>query len=315
MPVLDFKEIPVPTGGAARDQFEFFAREFLELIGFKTIVGPDRGPDGGRDLIVEEVRVGVVGETQLKWLVSCKHKAHSGASVTPEDERDIHDRVRTHKCDGFLGFYSTIQSAGLVTKLNATELPFEVRVYDPEKIEKILLTPTGLDLAKRFFPKSITKWHSEHPSPSKLFRDEPSLLCLKCSKNLLSPEPHGIVVVWHTIGDAKRHRKMHTEHVYWCCKGSCDKLLVNNFRSPGLVDGWEDIKDLIAPVAYIRWVMSMLNQIQGGVTYSPEAFKQSKELLLGLSPLVFRNVTEREKKRIEELSVIPSYLGGWGYDD
>jgi hypothetical protein len=63
-------------------------------------------------LIVEEIRTGIAGETSLKWLVSCKHNAHSGISVKPEDERDIHDRVRTHKCQGFL--VSTPQSVALV---------------------------------------------------------------------------------------------------------------------------------------------------------------------------------------------------------
>src|SRR6516165_8476247 len=48
--------------GAARDLFELFAREFLELMGFRTIVGPDRGADGRRDLIVEELRTGIAGE-------------------------------------------------------------------------------------------------------------------------------------------------------------------------------------------------------------------------------------------------------------
>jgi hypothetical protein len=51
MPVIDFKEIAVPTSGGLRDQFELFAREFLDFLGFKIVVGPDRGPDGGRDLV------------------------------------------------------------------------------------------------------------------------------------------------------------------------------------------------------------------------------------------------------------------------
>ena len=151
MPILDFKEIPVATGGATRDQFELFAREFLDSIGFKIVTGPDRGADAGRDLVVEEIRAGVAGETRVRWLVSCKHKAHSGDSVTPDDERDIHDRVRTHNCTGFLAFYSTVPSSGLATKLNARDPAFEVLVYDQEKIERELLTPRGCLLQKDFF--------------------------------------------------------------------------------------------------------------------------------------------------------------------
>src|SRR4051812_38641036 len=122
MPALDFTEIPIPTKGSQRDQFEFFARDLLELVGFKIIVGPDRGADGGRDLIIEEIRTGVGGEYRCKWLVSCKHNAHSGSSVNPVDESNIHDRVKTHGCGGFLAFYSTIPSGGLATNLNAKGL-------------------------------------------------------------------------------------------------------------------------------------------------------------------------------------------------
>lgn len=133
MPILDFREIPLSTHGPERDQFELFACEFLDSKGFRILVGPDRGPDAGRDLVVEEIRTGLLGETRVRWLVSCKHNAHSGDSVTSDDERDIHDRVRTHRCQGFLGFYSTIPSSGLAAKLNATGLPFEVEVFNREK--------------------------------------------------------------------------------------------------------------------------------------------------------------------------------------
>ena len=90
--------------GAERDQFELFASEFLDILGFRIIVGPDCGPDAGRDLIVEELRTGVVGETRLRWFVSCKHNAHTGTFVTPDDERDIHDRVAIHNWPGVYSF-------------------------------------------------------------------------------------------------------------------------------------------------------------------------------------------------------------------
>lgn len=113
MPILDFREISTAAHGASRDQFELFAREFLGFMGLEVLVGPDRGPDARRDLIVQERRTGVLGETQVRWLVSCKHKAHSGASISPDDEADIKDRLEMHGCDGFLAFYSTVPSSGL----------------------------------------------------------------------------------------------------------------------------------------------------------------------------------------------------------
>lgn len=311
MPILDFKEIPPATGGAARDQFELFAREFLGSIGFKIVVGPDRGADAGRDLVIEELRTGVAGETRVRWLVSCKHKAHSGSSVTPEDEQDIHDRVRTHNCDGFLGFYSTVPSSGLATKLNVSELPFEVQVFDNEKMEKHLLTASGLPLAKRFFPVSVGAWQREHPGIAKIFANEPTLDCWYCKKSLLHPELHGIVVILTSLSQDKKPRE--TKHVYWCCKGQCDRALEQRYSGDECVDGWDDIPDIIAPVAYIRWVTVILNQLQRGDKFSDEAFKSIKDLLLNLFPLVARDMTEKERNRISDLSAIPHYLGGWGY--
>ena len=115
MPVLNFKEISeAHIADGKQDDFELLARDFLEFLGYKILSDPDRGADGGKDIIVQETRNGVGGETILRWLVSCKHKASSGKSVSANDDSNILDRVMTHKCDGFIGFYSTLASSGLV---------------------------------------------------------------------------------------------------------------------------------------------------------------------------------------------------------
>lgn len=316
VPVFDFKEIPTAAAGSTRDQFELFAREFLEFLGLKVLVGPDRGPDAGRDLIVEERRTGIAGETRVKWLVSCKHKAHTGAAVSPDDEPDIHDRVRTHGCNGFLGFYSTVPSSGLAAKINASGLPFEVQVFDAENIERQLLSSSqGTGIAKRFFPVSLDKWRKEHPAPAKLFSEEPELSCAYCGKNLLEPAPHGIVVLWTTTARNDKGVKERTELVYWCCKGKCDAVLNRKHYRKGIIDGWEDIPDLIIPLTYIRWVMTIFNEFHRGMSYSDEALENMKTLLLNIFPLIARDMTADEKERIRGLSMIPSYLGGWGYND
>ena len=54
MAALDYKEIPEAGSGPERDRFELFAREFLISEGFRIAEHPNRGADGGRDLIVEE---------------------------------------------------------------------------------------------------------------------------------------------------------------------------------------------------------------------------------------------------------------------
>ena len=89
--ILDFKEIPeAHIANGKQDTFEMFARDFFETFGFIIEEGPDRGADGGRDLIIKEKRLGILGETEIKWLVSCKHKAHSGNSVLSTDEQNTY---------------------------------------------------------------------------------------------------------------------------------------------------------------------------------------------------------------------------------
>lgn len=160
MSIIDFTEIAKGNEATGnQDKFELFARDFLELVGYEIVSDPDRGADGGKDLIVSEKRRGIGGESQINWLVSCKHKAHSGRSVTPSIETNIRDRVESNNCTGFIGFYSTISSSGLSNNLTGLKNKIETQQYDSEKIEKKLLsTKLGVELAERFFPLSIEKW-------------------------------------------------------------------------------------------------------------------------------------------------------------
>ena len=315
MPVIDFKEIKeahIATG--EQDSFELFARDFLEYLGYKIILNPDRGADGGKDIVVEEKRVGVGGENFVRWLVSCKHKAHSGSSVKPTDESNIRDRVEANKCIGFIGFYSTLPSAGLAGNIEGLRNKIETQVFDKEKIECNLLgSSNGVKLAKRYFPESIKSWQTENPTPVKIFSESPKLICAYCQKNLLEPQPSGIIVFW------ERHRKDYEkepqryEEIYWCCKGHCDDKLSKPRHGRNMIDGWEDIPDVIIPHVFIKWVMTSLNELRGGTEYSDQAFSNFKKFLLNIYPFVTRNLSSEEKERLESLMNIPSYLGGMGY--
>jgi hypothetical protein len=98
-------------------------------------------------------------------------------------------------------------------------------------------------------------------------------------------------------------------------QGACDRALQQRYRKERFSDGWEDIPDLIIPMTYIRWVLVTLNELQGGMTYSEQAMQSTKDLLFNLFLLVSRSMTNEEKDRINNLSLLPSYLGGWGYED
>ena len=143
MPAIDFKEIPPGNNsGEDQDTFELFARDFLELLGCEIVVPPGRGADGGRDLIVLETRQGILGITNFRWLVSCKHNATSGKSVTLKDKNDLIGRVKSKNCQGFLGFYSTIPGESLKSRLDelkktgdSTSRIDEMFLFDREKLK------------------------------------------------------------------------------------------------------------------------------------------------------------------------------------
>lgn len=116
--LINFKEIPIGKKLTENlDDFEKFARDFLIASGFEIITDPTRGADGGLDIKALEKRKGNFGTTDFYWLVSCKHYANSGKAVGVSDEIDIIDRMNSNQCNGFMGFYSSIASSGLLKKL------------------------------------------------------------------------------------------------------------------------------------------------------------------------------------------------------
>jgi hypothetical protein len=160
--IIDFTEIPSGNrGGTHQDLFEQFACDFFETIGYKIIQRPHRGADRGKDLIILDSVETKEGPINIKWLVSCKHFAHSNKSVTPSDEINILERVRVHQCDGFLGFYSTLTSTGLSDF--GTNLSSETKCsfYDYARIEKEILSSSQKSrILNTYFPKSSEKYHS-----------------------------------------------------------------------------------------------------------------------------------------------------------
>ena len=309
MPAISFKEIPEASRGESRDSFELFARDFLEMLGYGVLAGPDRGPDGGRDLIVEEIRSGVGGETRVRWLVSCKHKAHSGSSVQLGDELDIHDRLQSHDCRGFIGFYSTVPSSGLTGKLRAPGISYEAQVFDQESIEgKLLSSAEGILLARRYFPVSLQNWERESPKPAEIFAEPPEIKCDYCHADLLTPRPHGNLTLYEPQTNSR------VEEILWCCKGNCDRRLERRMFEQGLIGGWEDIADLAIPTLYIRFFVGMLNETKrGDRAWSDGAFDKGRTFLLKMFPHVARHLTESEKERVSRLANIPRQLGGLDY--
>jgi hypothetical protein len=153
--MLDFTELP--SNGTA---FEQLIRELL----FVQNLSPrwtGKGPDQGRDLIAEETATGPLGSFRRRWLVECKHYAHSDKSVGRDDITSVVDNCRQINADGYLLACSTQPSSGLVQKLQ--EISAEPRnrlvtaVWDRIEVEKRLFEPRGFPLAHLFFPRSMAK--------------------------------------------------------------------------------------------------------------------------------------------------------------
>jgi hypothetical protein len=81
--MIDFKELS--QDGRA---FEQFVREML-LIYDVHPHWTGQGADQGRDIIATEKLAGPIANTTRKWLVQCKHFAHSNRSVGREDVGSI----------------------------------------------------------------------------------------------------------------------------------------------------------------------------------------------------------------------------------
>lgn len=159
--IIDFKEIPIAnSGNGDQDTFEKFSRDFLELIGYQILGEPSRGVDGGIDIKVLEKREGIAGITNIYWLVSCKHYAQTGISISPSIEQNILDRVLSHNCDGFIGFYSTIASSGLKDQLERfSKNQISYQIFDNEKIENRIIGIKNMEnLFMRYFPISYKNW-------------------------------------------------------------------------------------------------------------------------------------------------------------
>lgn len=151
---LDFTEIPAANSGAGtQDIFELFARDFFLVLGYEIEEGPGRGADGGKDLLVIEPFSGILSQTKKRWVVSCKHFAHSGKAVGIDDEINITDRVKKFDADGFIAFYSTLPSSSLndnFTRLKGNKILIEV--LDKARIEDLLLSDEKLEpVIARYF--------------------------------------------------------------------------------------------------------------------------------------------------------------------
>lgn len=280
--MIDFKEIPSANhGNGLQDTFELFARDFFQAIGFHIVHNPDRGPDGGKDLIISEIHDSITGKHETKWLVSCKHYAHGGNAVGVDDELGVPDRIKEHECDGFIGFYSTLPSSGLNNRFESYKKSFKVFVFDKARIENELVTNDAVaGLFKRYFPKSYTQFSINNPKPAKLFVEKPSLKCERCGKELIDDLGNAVFVCFKKLSEDGLN---HYERAYISCCDECDNILKRSVQSScsyHLVDNYVRLTYLSNPTVYIKHVMNWFNAFQSGDTMNSEVLEKIKKVFL-----------------------------------
>lgn len=152
--MIDFKELA--TDGVS---FEQLVRELLMRSNFE-VHWTGVGPDGGRDLVITEEAFGQFAAFRRKWLVSCKHKAHSGKAVGLGDIVGLVDACAAIGAEGVLLACSTYPSASVVRRFKELEAEGKLlaRIWDGIELEKRLTTAATFALVHLFFPESSKRY-------------------------------------------------------------------------------------------------------------------------------------------------------------
>jgi hypothetical protein len=296
--MIDWREI------ADADTWELFARDFLAELGFVIEVGPGRGPDAGRDLLVSEQLKGTLHTNKFAWLVSCKHFAGSRKSVGTEDELNITDRLEHHSADGFLGFYSTLPSAALVARLKEYKDQGRIKAYeifDAKKIEGYFASAGFSKLALKYFPESYGRLRPIQ----QLLGEIVQLRCDECDVDILARSvregPHANLVWSIPIGkDTTEY-----EEVFVVCKGKCDHDLQERLRAQGYTTGWEEMADLFNPILFLKNMLTYMNMLhENQRRFSDKAHKRMKQIYIALAQRTLREVTKEDMERFKELRIL-----------
>ena len=303
MRMLDYNEIREDT-----DLWELFCRDYLEQLGFFIEVPPDRGADGGRDLLITEDVSGLIHRYKFRWLVSCKHFSHSNRSVSEKDEPNIQERLDSFNADGFIGFYSTLASSGLnqrLTMLRQNGKIKDYKIFDGKFIEREAMKIGFSQIILRYMPESYKVFRPPH----RIFAQNVELNCGYCGKDLLTAiEDHeqGNVIEISSYNEVQR--KTEILAMDFACREGCDGKVTRRLlrQYPKATDSWISIEDLKIPLEFQRHIYALINQLaDGSHVYSSEAMVKEKELIGALAQITLRECSQKDLERVAMLASFP----------
>lgn len=301
MMIFDFNEIP-----AEGERWPQFARDFLVQLGFHIENPRFHDPEHPYDFIAVEQIQGRLNYEPFRWLVGCRHKTSTRTAVKETDESDVSERLLRSKADGFIGFYSTPTSPGLVQILSDLKSQSSIkdfRFFDSKLLESYLCTPGFGRIVSRYFPNSARNRGTIH-----IFEEQYlPLPCENCGKDLLDSlysEDHKGVVV------RLRRRKNEPDdmeiiaNVYFACKGACDEQLQTRYCGGTNLSaaGWTNLSDLVMSPVYLERIVSLMDLLgKDEVAFSSQALEKEKLLIRALAQRALREPTEGELQHTKKL--------------
>lgn len=136
------------------NEFELLMRDLLQRY-FFDVRWSGRGQDGGKDIVLYEMLVGILGEYKKKWVIQCKNFAKSNKSVGIDDLNDISGVCEANNSDGYFLACTTFMSSNAIEKCKeiCKNKNLFFIYWDSKKIENELLKPSNWDLLIQYFPK------------------------------------------------------------------------------------------------------------------------------------------------------------------
>lgn len=123
-----------------------------------------------------------------------------------------------------------------------------------------------------------------------------SLRCPICSSNPID-NPKEFNVIWEVSRMDDNKEKF--IHVYVVCK-KCDYCIKELIRNSNHVDQWDEFSDFFNPKLWINKLSTFIYDVYNG-KYSETALNEMHTILVSVYPYVYRELTEEEKQRYEDL--------------
>ncbi|MBV9576170.1 MAG: hypothetical protein JO149_06070, partial [Gammaproteobacteria bacterium] len=137
--------------------------------------------------------------------------------------------------------------------------------------------------------------------PAPIYIGNPAITCSCCNKDLLAPALTGMFFM---IQEFKNNKIGKIVDVYFCCHGSCDRILKSKYNN-GYKLLWLHLSDFTIPQLYIKHVTEYMFDLgrgaKGGKVFTEESLKKLISSLRILFTRVARKPNKKENDRTDDI--------------